>query len=102
MSIWHHHQMPACIREEIENDEIQRVPIDNVGLFIVLSCGDAAKNAAGVLSDRGDVLITPGAPDMFHNSLAQFQRSTIRSSALKRVRFLFNESGATETILVNT
>src|SRR5437879_5039786 len=74
MREWRNHQVTADIRVQIEDDEIVSAPMKDVILFIVgwiLLRG--AENAVGGLrhigSARGDVSMSPGTPESFHNSL---------------------------------
>src|SRR5205807_5808585 len=74
MREWRNHQVTADIRVQIEDDEIVSAPIKQEILFIVggifLRGAENARARLGHIgSARGDVSMSPGTPESFHNSL---------------------------------
>ena len=79
MRKWRNHQVTADVGVQIEDDEIVSAPMKHEILFIVgwilLRC---AENAGGGLrhigSARGDISMSPGTPESFHNNLIRNDR----------------------------
>ena len=63
--------MSAGVWEEIQNYEIKLCSVDYKILCIAVVGNYVAEDASGLLVDRGDVSVTPGAPDVFHNDASR-------------------------------
>src|SRR2546429_6535279 len=73
MRKWRNHQVTGDVGIQIENDEIMSAPMEHEIVFVlgwILLRG--AENAVGGLrhigSARGDVSMSPGTPESFHNN----------------------------------
>lgn len=65
----HNHQVPGGVRKAIENDEIEFGAMDDQRLSVILGRGKIAENAGRARMRRGDVLVTPGRPQVVHNRI---------------------------------
>src|SRR5579864_2404381 len=68
MLIGHDHHVPAGVGKAVQHDKIVAAAMHHQVLFVLPRSGDLTEDARCPAALRGDVPVTPGTPEMFHNS----------------------------------
>ncbi len=67
MLIGDYHDVPAGVREAIQNHEIRGAAVDDEGFMVVGTARGGAENALTRLTGCRNVLIAPGSPEIIHD-----------------------------------